>query len=49
MYWSISSYICDIKYSYDQGKKVAEWIDSNNLSDKNILAAWSDENTKYND
>ncbi|MCM1270878.1 MAG: hypothetical protein NC247_09695 [Ruminococcus flavefaciens] len=45
VYWSISSYICDIKYSYDQGKSVAEWIDSNNLSDKNILAAWSDENT----
>lgn len=45
VYWSISSYICDIKYPYDQGKSVAEWIDSNDLSDKNILAAWSDDNT----
>lgn len=45
VYWSISSYICDIKYPYDQGSGVAEWINSNNLSDKNILAAWSDGNT----
>lgn len=45
VYWSISSYICDIKYPYDQGKSVAEWIDSNDLSDKNILAAWSNDNT----
>ncbi len=41
LYWGVKASIGDIRYSYDNGKDMAQYIEQNNLDDYNILSSFA--------